>query len=123
MAHKTGIYSVEPDSSGMKIVRGEANIRDGYPDYLRDESNMLGSGVEALFFPRSVENIAYAVHEASEKNKSLTVSGGRTGICAGAVPHEGYLISLSPKSSANRPLTATRLRWVPRYRVSSDFRS
>ena len=89
---------MEPDPEGMKIVRGEGRIKDDYPDYLKDESNILGSGVEVLFFPRSIENIAYAVHEASENNKSLTVSGGRTGICAGAVPQGGYLISLEKMS-------------------------
>ena len=99
MMYKSGIYHIEPDPEGMKVVRGLERIREDYPDYLRDESNTIGSGVEALFFPRTVENIAYAVIEASEKHKSLTVSGGRTGICAGAVPQGGYLLSLEKMAS------------------------
>ncbi len=92
--HKSGLYHIDPNPEGMKVIRGVKRISEDYPDYLRDESNTTGSEVEALFFPRTVENIAYVVHEASEKHKSLTLSGARTGICAGAVPQGGYLLSL-----------------------------
>lgn len=91
---RTGIFRIAPDKSAMRIVHGAERIQMDYPDYLRDESSTVGSGVEALFFPRSVENIVYAVLDAVEKGKSLTISGGRTGICAGAVPCGGFLISL-----------------------------
>jgi D-lactate dehydrogenase (cytochrome) len=91
---RTGIYKITPDPEGMKIVYGEDKILQNYPDYLKDESNTLGSGVEALYFPNSIENISYAVTEAIKNKKTLTISGGRTGICGGAVPCGGYLISL-----------------------------
>ena len=83
MTNKTGIYHIEPDETGMKIVRDVERIRDEYPDYLRDESNTVGCDVEALFFPRSVPNIVFAVREAAERGKAITASGARTGICAG----------------------------------------
>jgi D-lactate dehydrogenase (cytochrome) len=91
---RTGVYKITPDPAGMKVVYGEEKILKNYPDYLRDESNTLGSDVEALFFPNSIENISYAVTEAIKNRKTLTISGGRTGICGGAVPCGGYLISL-----------------------------
>jgi D-lactate dehydrogenase (cytochrome) len=92
--HESGIYHVKPDADGMKVIRGEKRICEDYPDYLRDESNTEGSSVEAIFFPQTVEHIAAALQDASAKHKSLTLSGARTGICAGAVPQGGYLLSL-----------------------------
>lgn len=79
---------------GMKTEHGARRIEENYPDYLKDESGFRGKGVEALFFPRSAENIAYVLREAEKRRKGVTLSGGRTGICGGAVPQGGYLISL-----------------------------
>ncbi len=90
----TGVYAIRPDSAGMKIVYGREKVQNGYPDYLRDESNTVGSDVEALFFPKTNENIAFVFAEAQKKGMKVTLSGGRTGICAGAVPEGGYLLSL-----------------------------
>ncbi len=89
---KTGVYTISPDKTGMKIVSG-GEVKKGYIDYLRDESNTIGFDVEALFFPRTVENIAYVFSEAQKRGMKVTLSGGRTGICAGAVPEGGYLLS------------------------------
>ena len=50
--YKTGIYSVTPESTGMKVVHGSDRIHRDYPDYLKDESNVTGGEVESLFFPR-----------------------------------------------------------------------
>ena len=99
MQDKTGVYRIEPDPEGMKIVRDSDKIREDYSDYLKDESNTFGCDVEALFFPRSLANIVFVVLEAADKGKKLTVSGGRTGICAGAVPQGGYLLSLDKMTS------------------------
>jgi len=90
----TGIFRVKADKSGMKIVYGKEKIQKNYPDYLRDESNTVGSDVDGLFFPKTIENIAWVLREAQENGKAVTVSGGRTGICAGAVPYGGWLLSL-----------------------------
>jgi len=92
--NRTGVYRVKKNKEGMKAIYGKDNIIKGYPDYLNDESNVHGEEIEALFFPGSVENVSYIVNEAVEKGKCITVSGGRTGICAGAVPEGGYVISL-----------------------------
>ncbi len=93
--HKSGIYDVTPQSDGMKVVHGEETIRRDYSDYLKDESNIEGENVQSLFFPRTINNIAWIMNEACGDRKKVTVSGGRTGICAGAVPGAGgYLLSL-----------------------------
>ncbi|KKM02758.1 hypothetical protein LCGC14_1781260, partial [marine sediment metagenome] len=92
---KTGIYTVTPESDGLKAVHGCDRIRSDYPDYLKDESNVTGADAESLFFPRSLNHLVKIMMDAREKGKKVTISGGRTGICAGAVPAEGgYLVSL-----------------------------
>ena len=92
---KTGIYTVTPESDGLKAVHGSDRIRSDYPDYLKDESNVTGADAESLFFPRSLNHLVKIMMDAREKGKKVTISGGRTGICAGAVPAEGgYLVSL-----------------------------
>ena len=94
LINSTGIFNILPSRDGMRVIEGVERIQRDYSDYLRDESNYTGTGVEAIFFPKSLENIVYALKLAAEKGKPITVSGGRTGICAGAVPHGGFLISL-----------------------------
>jgi D-lactate dehydrogenase (cytochrome) len=92
---KTGIYSIPPESDGLKAVHGIDRIQNDYPDYLKDESNVTGADAESLFFPRSLNHLVKIMMDAREKGKKVTISGGRTGICAGAVPAEGgYLVSL-----------------------------
>jgi D-lactate dehydrogenase (cytochrome) len=104
----TGIYSVEPQTDGMKVVRESAVIAREYQDYLRDESNVNAPQVSVLFFPRSINHISEILREAGEKGVQVTISGGRTGICAGAVPDSrGYVVSLE---KMNRILSIDRLK-------------
>jgi len=60
--------------------------------YLSDESRMPGHA-EKIFFPQSEGDIVAILHAAKTEGKSVTVSGGRTGITGGAVPENGWLIS------------------------------
>jgi D-lactate dehydrogenase (cytochrome) len=92
---ETGVYRVEPKSDGMKAVRDTKVIEGEFQDYLKDESNMHAAQVGAIFFPRSIEHICAVLREAGEKAVPVTVSGARTGICAGAVPESGgFVLSL-----------------------------
>jgi D-lactate dehydrogenase (cytochrome) len=92
---ETGIFSIHPDCDGMKVVNERGAVLREYAGYLKDESNVRAEGVDSLFFPRSVENIASILKAAAANNMPVTVSGARTGICAGAVPDcGGYLVSL-----------------------------
>ena len=88
------IEKLEPSSDGMNTVEGYENILKNYRDYLRDESNLGYGRAEKLFFPKSLRNIAWVVLKAAEEGKTVTVSGGRTGICGGSVPDGGWLLSL-----------------------------
>jgi D-lactate dehydrogenase (cytochrome) len=92
---ETGIFTVDPCAEGMKGVEGRDRVCRECADYLRDESNVRADGVDSLFFPRSVENISFILQTAAAHGIPVTVSGARTGICAGAVPScGGYLVSL-----------------------------
>jgi len=60
--------------------------------YLSDESRMQGNA-EKIFFPQSEGDLIAILHAAKSENKTVTVSGGRTGITGGAVPENGWLVS------------------------------
>lgn len=93
--NKTGIFNISPQTEEMKRIDGSDVIQRDFPDYLKDESNVYGGKVDSLFFPHSINHIGSILKEATEKGKPVTVSGGRTGICAGAVPTRGgFLLSL-----------------------------
>ncbi len=80
-------FAAEP----VAVLEGEA--LHGYEKYLTDESRRVGQAA-ALAFPRSTEEAVGAVRAARDRDLTLTVSGARTGIAAGAVPAGGMLVSL-----------------------------
>ncbi len=90
----TGIFRQDAHDGNMRIVEGNKRIAEDCPDYLRDESGMEGAGVDRLFFPESTKQLLWVVREALREKVPVTVSGGRTGICGGAVPKGGWALSL-----------------------------
>lgn len=60
--------------------------------YLSDESRRPGKA-EKIFFPQSEGDIVAILLAAKAEKKTVTVSGGRTGITGGAVPDGGWLVS------------------------------
>jgi D-lactate dehydrogenase (cytochrome) len=90
----TGIVSQDAHEKNIRIVEGHSRIAEDYPDYLRDESGMRGEGGEKLFFPGSTNELLWVVREALREGVPITISGGRTGICGGAVPEKGWILSL-----------------------------
>lgn len=73
------------------------------PNYLTDESRLRGCA-ERLFFASSEAEVVAVLQAAADCGKPVTISGGRTGIAGGAVPGNGWLLSLE---KMNR-LTALR---------------
>lgn len=69
----------------------------GYESCFTDESKRSGRA-DALVFPRTTEEVAWAVRRAAERDWPVTVSGARTGIAAGAVPEGGLVVSLERMS-------------------------
>ena len=62
-------------------------------NYLIDESKMRGTA-ERIYFPKNEKDICEIVRSADSEKSSLTISAMRTGVCGGAVPNGGILLSL-----------------------------
>jgi len=77
-------------SSGQTTPRFSAP--DAAASYLSDESRLPGAA-EKIFFPQSEGDLAAILLAARSEKKTVTVSGGRTGITGGAVPQGGWLVS------------------------------
>ncbi|GAA0182595.1 FAD-binding oxidoreductase [Clostridium sediminicola] len=65
-----------------------------YEEYLSDESKMKGQA-QSISFPKSKEQVLEIVKELSVKSIPITVQGGKTGICGGAVPSKGHMMNLT----------------------------
>ena len=63
-------------------------------EYLRDESRSTGTADFAVF-ALSAEEAADALRFAREKDLSVTIQGGRTGLAGAAVPNGGLILNLS----------------------------
>jgi len=79
-----------PDDAGRGAQQGK-DPQDAAA-YLSDESRLHGNA-EKIFFPQSEGDVIAILHAARPENKTVTVSGGRTGITGGAVPENGWLMS------------------------------
>lgn len=65
-----------------------------YEEYLSDESKMKGFA-STISFPETKEEIAEIVKCLGEEKIPITVQGGKTGICGGAVPLGGHVMNLT----------------------------
>lgn len=78
--------------SRLKIITGRTEVESMAADLLRDESNLSGAWCEEAAWPGTpVEAAAYV--EAAARKGGVTISGGRTGIVAGALPAGGCALS------------------------------
>ena len=68
-----------------KVV-GWERVREGYAQYLRDESRLTADRIEAIHFPTTADQVAAAVRSARQAGRRVAVSGARTGITGAAVP-------------------------------------
>lgn len=62
--------------------------------YLADESGGLGWAA-GLCLPRSAQEACRGLREAQNRKMPVTIQGGKTGICGGAVPEGGLVMNLS----------------------------
>jgi len=80
--------------SGMPSDFIFEDVSRTHPDFLRDESRRTGRAA-ALAFPRTESELCAALALARERDWSVTVQGGRTGLTGGAVPNGGLIVNLS----------------------------
>lgn len=67
-------------------IEGPTEVRERCVDMLRDESNLTATSVEVVYLPTDVQEVGWALEEASRAGEPVTLSGARTGIVGGAVP-------------------------------------
>ncbi len=79
----------------MRRIIGKACIEENCADILQDESNFSGSWCEDAAWPENPEEAASYISDCRNAGLPLTVSGGLTGIAAGALPDGGAVISTS----------------------------
>lgn len=60
----------------------------------RDESGLLGNA-DGIAFPKCTSEVQMALKAAAAAGVHVTVQGGKTGLCAGAVPDGGLILNLS----------------------------
>jgi len=91
------LAAVEPIYGKMDDgIRAESEqlINARFVSYLSDESGFGPGKACVLFIPNNEFQVAQFLKEMNEKRIPVTISGGRTGIVAGAVPEGGALLSL-----------------------------
>lgn len=62
-------------------------------DYLRDESRLADGAADCVYLPENEAEVAEVLRECQAKGTKVTVSGARTGIAGGAVPHGGIVVA------------------------------
>jgi D-lactate dehydrogenase (cytochrome) len=88
------------DVASIHQIKGYDAIKNGYPDYLTDESKLSAGEVELLAFPANEKELAAIVKEVMANGLTLTIAGARTGLVGGCVPAGGALISLEKMNQA-----------------------
>ena len=88
MSDRLKVVSLDADFNHIRALSGDAVL-----PYLQDESKLRGSA-SLVLLPKNEGEVAAIMREASSKGISVTVSAHRTGVVGGAVPSEGWVMSL-----------------------------
>ncbi|MBD3370526.1 FAD-binding protein [Candidatus Fermentibacteria bacterium] len=83
----------------MRIIKGRTAVSEAAADLLSDESNVSSSWCEEAAWPESTEEAAGYLGDCSARSLGVTVSGGLTGLVAGALPEGGAVMSASSLKS------------------------
>lgn len=76
----------EASETGYRKIVGWDRVRQGYAEYLHDESRLAAPRVDAIHFPTTAGEVAEAVRAVRQAGHRAAISGGRTGITGAAVP-------------------------------------
>ncbi len=79
-------------------------LDERYQSYLTDESRLIGEA-DSISFPSSISEAAQIIKHLQDSSTAITVQGGQTGICGGAVPTNGHLMNLSNLNNITEPNT------------------
>ncbi len=79
----------------MKSIEGREKVREMCADLLQDESNLSGAWCEMAAWPESTLEMEDVLGRFGDQAVPVTLSGGLTGIAAGALPEGGAVVSTS----------------------------
>jgi D-lactate dehydrogenase (cytochrome) len=79
----------------MRRIRGRRNVEEQCADLLNDESNCRGAWCLEAAWPETVSEAAGYLRECASGKLPVTLSGGLTGVAAGALPDGGAVLSAS----------------------------
>ncbi|AOT68897.1 FAD-binding oxidoreductase [Geosporobacter ferrireducens] len=82
----------------MRIEKLIKSFERSYDEYLEDESKMKGTAA-SISFPETKEEVSSIIQSLSVSRIPITVQGGKTGICGGAVPNTGHIMNLRNMSN------------------------
>jgi len=89
---KNILYPEKVKLPSLESIKSSTTIEKIGP-YLNDESNIIKGNAERVFFPKTSEEVAKIVQEASKKNIQVTVSGAGTGLTGSRVALKGWIIA------------------------------
>jgi D-lactate dehydrogenase (cytochrome) len=67
-------------------------MEEKYREYLSDESKLQGNAL-SISFPESREEVLKVIQHCKDRNLSITIQGGRSGIVGGAVPNNNHILN------------------------------
>lgn len=79
----------------MRKITGRSSVEDLCGDLLQDESNSSGSWCMEAVWPENTPEAAEYMADSAAAGVPITVSGGLTGVTAGALPIGGAVVSTS----------------------------
>lgn len=81
--------------AALNLITDQEIISSRYSAYLQDESRLNAKSVKSISFPKSSDEVSAILAHCSGLGEVVCVSGGRTGLCGGAVPAEqSHILSL-----------------------------
>ena len=114
------VHVLQPKCIAAKpceLIEDQTLLAERYAALFSDESRIKAEPVP-LFFPRDAEEIAWAFQEARKHNWRVTLSAGRTGIAAGAVPLKSDALLSLEKCLFTPSLFCDSEVWIARVPVS-----
>ncbi|MFW5774973.1 MAG: FAD-binding oxidoreductase [Chitinivibrionales bacterium] len=75
----------------MKSIIGKDHVRRSASQILFDESRLTVGIPDEVYYPETLEDVAFVVKKAMSENKTITGIGGQTGITGSGVPNEGCI--------------------------------
>ncbi len=89
-------------------------------DYEKDASNLHGTA-ESVYIPNDTQDIVKVLKFAAENNKTIAVSGSRTGLTGGCVPENDIVISLEGMNKIIEINETEMYAWVQAGVIIADF--